>query len=197
VLGTLHRKPEQLSLEGATIMAGLAMSVSERDHVQGNPNAPLTLLEYGDYECPYCGLAYPIVKEVQRRMGNQMRFVFRNFPLAQIHPHAERAAEAAESAGEQGMFWEMHDTLYEHQNALDDLHLVEYAAETGLDLPRFERDMAMHSYADRVREDFMSGVRSGVNGTPTFFINGRRHDGSYDLASLMSALERAGAMRAR
>jgi protein-disulfide isomerase len=130
-------------------------------------------------------------------MGNQLRVVFRNFPLTQIHPHSEHAAEAAESAGGQGMFWEMHDTLYEHQNALDDLHLVEYAAEIGLDLPRFERDMAMHTYADRVREDFMSGVRSGVNGTPTFFINGRRHDGSYDLVSLMSALEKAGAMRAR
>lgn len=172
-------------------MAELTMPVTERDHIQGNPNAPLTLLEYGDYECPYCGAAYPIVKQVQKRMGDRMRFVFRNFPLTQIHPHAEQAAEAAEAAGGQGKFWEMHDTLYEHQDALDALHLVAYAADLGLDVEQFEEDLAAHTYAGRVREDFLSGIRSGVNGTPTFFINGQRHDGSYDLPTLLAALEAA------
>ena len=172
-------------------MAELTMPVTERDHIQGNPNARLTLLEYGDYECPYCGAAYPIVKQVQKRMGDRMRFVFRNFPLAQIHPHAEQAAEAAEAAGGQGKFWEMHDTLYEHQDALDALHLIAYAADLGLDVEQFEEDLAAHTYAGRVREDFLSGIRSGVNGTPTFFINGRRHDGSYDLPTLLAALEAA------
>jgi protein-disulfide isomerase len=172
-------------------MEKLTVPVTERDHIQGNPNAPLTLLEYGDYECPYCGAAYPNVKLVQQRMGERLRFVFRNFPLAQIHPHAEHAAEAAEAAGEQGKFWEMHDTLFEHQDALDDLDLVRYAVDLGLDVARFEGEMAAHVHAGRVREDFLSGVRSGVNGTPTFFINGRRHDGSYDLGTLVAALEAA------
>lgn len=172
-------------------MAVLAVPVSEQDHIYGNPTAPLTLLEYGDYECPYCGAAHPIVKQVQNRMGEQLRFVFRHFPLSQVHPHAQRAAEAAESAGAQEKFWEMHDTLFEHQTALDDHHLVEYAADLGLDIPRFELDMATRAYAERVRQDFLSGVRSGVNGTPTFFINGRRHDGPFDFATLVAALEAA------
>jgi protein-disulfide isomerase len=153
-------------------MPRLAVPVSERDHIPGNPNAPLTLLEYGDYDCPYCGAAHPIVKP-------------------QGHPHAEHAAEAAEAAGAQGKFWEMHDTLFEHQDALDDLDLVRYAVDLGLDVARFEGEMAAHVHAGRVREDFLSGVRSGVNGTPTFFINGRRHDGSYDLGTLVAALEAA------
>ena len=171
--------------------AFLAAPVGERDHMQGTPTAPLTLLEYGDYECPYCGAAYPIVKQVQSRMGEQLRFVFRHFPLAHIHPHAQHAAEAAESAGAQEKFWEMHDTLFEHQTALDDGHLVAYATSLGLDIPRFELDMTTRAYAERVRQDFLSGVRSGVNGTPTFFINGRRHDGSRDLESLLAALQGA------
>ena len=120
-----------------------------------------------------------------------MCFVFRHFPLTQIHPHAEHAAEAAEAAGAQGKFWQMHDTLFEHQHALDDAHLVRYAAELKLDVDRFERELAEHVYANRVREDFLSGVRSGVNGTPTFFINGLRYDGSYDLEMLLAAIELA------
>lgn len=172
-------------------MTRLTLPVSERDHFQGNPNAPLTLVEYGDYECPYCGAAYPVVKQVQQRLENQLRFVFRNFPLTQVHPHAQSAAEAAEAAGGQGKFWQMHDTLYEHQDALDDLDLVQYATDLGLDVARFELDMTAHTYAPRVREDFLSGLRSGVNGTPTFFINGQRYDGSYDFASLLAALEAA------
>src|SRR5712691_8170588 len=161
--------------------AKLTPLVSQRDHQQGPETAPVTLVEYGDYECPYGREAYPIVKEIQRRLGDRMRFVFRNFPLTQSHPHAEHAAEAAEAAGAQGKFWEMHDSLFEHQQALDDHHLVAYAAELQLDLPRFERGLTEHRFAPRVREDFLIGVRSGVNGTPTFFINGSRHDDSFDV----------------
>lgn len=172
--------------------AELTLPVSdERDHVQGSPDAPLTLLEYGDYQCPYCGAAYPIVKEVQTRLGERLRFVFRNFPITTSHPHAEHAAEAAEAAAAQGRFWEMHDHLYEHQRHLEDADLHGYAEQLGLDVARFDNDLAGHAHADRVREDFMSGVRSGVNGTPTFYINGKRHDSSYDLDTLLAALESA------
>ncbi|HEY6605497.1 MAG TPA: thioredoxin domain-containing protein [Gaiellaceae bacterium] len=163
----------------------------DRDHIQGPADASVTLLEYGDYECPYCGAAYPIVKEVQDRMGDRLRFVFRNFPITTSHPHAEQAAEAAEAAGSQGRFWEMHDTLYENQRRLGDADLRSYAARLGLNLESFERDVAEHVHAPRVREDFMSGVRSGVNGTPTFYVNGVRHDDSYELETLLAALEQA------
>lgn len=171
--------------------AGLTQPVSERDHAQGPATAPVTLVEYGDYECPYCGQAYPIVKQIQERLGDQLRFVFRNFPLSQMHPHAEQAAEAAEAAGAQGKFWQMHDLLYEHQRALDDKRLERYAQTLGLDLEVFNAALSRHSEAQRVREDFRSGVRSGVNGTPTFFINGVRHDGAYDFDLLLAAIERA------
>jgi protein-disulfide isomerase len=163
----------------------------DRDHVQGPAEAPLTLVEYGDYECPHCGAAYPIVKRVQRQMGDRLRFVFRNFPITTSHPHAEGAAEAAEAAGVQARFWEMHDQLYENQARLSLPDLRSHAQAVGLELSRFDDELARHVHADRVREDFMSGVRSGVNGTPTFFINGVRHDGPFDAATLLGALERA------
>ena len=165
----------------------------ERDHTQGPADAPVTLVEYGDYECPYCGAAYPIIKQVQERMGEKLRFVFRNFPITTSHPHAEQAAEAAEAAASQGSFWEMHDLLYENQRRLEDEHLRTYAEQLGLDLESFDRDLAEHVHAARVREDFMSGVRSGVNGTPTFYINGARHDDSYEVNTLLAALELAAA----
>ena len=172
--------------------ATLTMPVSEdRDHVQGPADAPLTMVEYGDYECPYCGAAYPIVKRVQRQMGDRLRFAFRNFPITTSHPHAESAAEAAEAAGAQGHFWEMHDRLYENQARLSGPDLRSHAQAIGLDLERFNDELARHVHAERVREDFMSGVRSGVNGTPTFFVNGVRHDGPFDFATLLGALERA------
>jgi protein-disulfide isomerase len=172
--------------------AELTLPVSDdRDHVQGPATAPLTLVEYGDFECPYCGAAYPILKQVQAQMGERLRFVFRNFPITTSHPHAEEAAEAAEAAAAQGRFWEMHDHLYEHQRHLEDQDLRAYAAELGLDVDRFTDELDRHVHADRVREDFMSGVRSGVNGTPTFYINGHRHDDSYELQTLLAALERA------
>jgi len=165
--------------------------VGPKDHMQGPPDAPVTLVEYGDYECPYCGEAYPVVKALQERLGDQICFVFRNFPLAQAHPHAEEAAEAAEAAASQGKFWEMHDLLYENQDALEPEDLVKYARALKLELPRFVLEMREHVYKERVREDFRSGVRSGVNGTPTFFINGVRHDGPFDLRSLLAAIEEA------
>jgi protein-disulfide isomerase len=172
--------------------AELALPISEeRDHIAGPAGAPVTLVEYGDYECPYCGAAYPIVKEVQARMGDTLRFVFRNFPITTSHPHAEQAAEAAEAAAVQGRFWQMHDHLYEHQRRLTDPDLHQYAEEVALDVDRFDSELAEHVHEQRVREDFMSGVRSGVNGTPTFYINGRRHDDSYDAETLLAALERA------
>jgi len=161
---------------------------SNRDHIQGSSNAPVTLVEYGDYECPYCGQAYPMIKKVQRHLGNKLRFVFRNFPLTEIHPHAQHSAEAAEAAAVQGRFWEMHDYLYEHQQALDDKYLEKYADNLGLNLAKFNIDMSSHVHAGRIREDFLSGVRSGVNGTPTFYINAIRYDGSLDLETLLTTL---------
>ena len=170
---------------------GLVVPVSEDDHSQGPANAPVTLVEYGDFECPHCGRAYPIVKALQRRMGTRLRLVFRHFPLAEIHIHAQHAAEAAEAAAAQNKFWEMHDRLFERQFALEDENLIEYALELGLDALRVARELTAHTYEPQVREDFMGGVRSGVNGTPTFFINGVRHDDGWDQETLGMALERA------
>jgi protein-disulfide isomerase len=163
----------------------------DRDHIQGAPDAVVTFLEYGDYQCPYCGAAYPIVKQVQEAMGDWLRFVFRNFPITTSHPHAERAAEAAEAAAAQDRFWPMHDLLYENQQRLEAKDLLSYADRLGLDVERFERDLDEHVHAARVHEDFMSGVRSGVNGTPSFYVNGKRYDDSYDLDTLLRSLQRA------
>ncbi|HEY9479668.1 MAG TPA: thioredoxin domain-containing protein [Gemmatimonadaceae bacterium] len=173
--------------------------VGEHDHIEGSEDAPLTLVEYGDYECPHCARAYPIIKDLQERMGDRMRFVYRNFPLREAHPQAEHAAEAAEWAGDSGKFWEMHDALFEHRSDgpgwLDDDRLAQYASDLGLDPDDLQRAFLEERYRPRVRSDFMSGVRSGVNGTPTFFINGSRYDGSWEVDDLMDALEGAGASR--
>ena len=170
--------------------ASIALTVPdpERDHISGSADGSIRLLEYGDYECPFCGEVQPIVKEIQRRLGNNLLFAFRNFPLTNIHPHSEHAAEAAEAAGEQGNFWGMHATLFENQGALEDEDLAEYAVELGLDEKRLIREVTSSVYAPRIREDFKSGVRAGVNGTPTFFINGERYDGARDLKHLLNAL---------
>ena len=167
----------------------LTPPLSAHDHIQGSPDTGIVLLEYGDYECPYCGAAYPVVKELQKRMKGKMSFAFRNFPLANAHPHAELAAEAAEAAAAQGKFWEMHDALYENQAALEPENLEQYAAAVGLDLRRFTKEMNEHVYTSKVKDDFRSGVRSGVNGTPTFFINGHRHDGPFEFEYLVAAIE--------
>jgi protein-disulfide isomerase len=169
----------------------LTIAVGPDDHVRGPRVAPLTLVEYGDYECPYCGAAYPIVKEIERILGDELSSVFRNFPLSEAHPHAFQAAEAAESAAAQGRFWEMHDRLYENQQRLDTQHLVSHAEALGLDVTRVETELEEHTFEPRVRNDFLGGVRSGVNGTPTFFINGVRHNGRYDLETLLGALRAA------
>jgi NhaA family Na+:H+ antiporter len=168
----------------------LTPAVSDRDHAQGSRDAPITFVEYGDHECPHCRQAHSIIRELQERLGDQFCYVFRYFPITTMHPHAQHAAEAAEAAAAQGKFWEMHDYLFEHQYALDDEHLIRYAAELGLDTERFERELTEHVYADRVREDFLSGVRSGVNGTPTFYINGVRYDGPWDIESLLAEIEK-------
>ena len=170
--------------------ASIALTVPdpERDHISGSADGSIRLLEYGDYECPFCGEVQPIIKEIQRRLGNNLLFAFRNFPLTNIHPHSEHAAEAAEAAGAQGNFWGMHATLFENQGALEDEDLAEYAVELGLDEKRLIREVTSSVYAPRIREDFKSGVRAGVNGTPTFFINGERYDGARDLKHLLNAL---------
>jgi len=178
-------------------MSRLTPPVNDRDHILGPADAPLTLVEYGDYECPYCGMAYPIVEAVRSRMGDNMRFVFRHFPLTQLHPHAQHAAEMAEAAGERGRFWQMHGMLYQNQHALEDRDLILYAAQ--IDIPPEWATTAIHThaFAPRVREHFLSGVRSGVNGTPTFFINGVRHDGGWDERSLFAAVQNAALVGSR
>src|SRR5262249_20913529 len=138
------------------------LPMRDRDHIQGPIDAPIKLVEYGDYECPYCGAAYPVVKALQECLGSSLCFVFRNFPLTNMHPHAEHAAEAAEAAGEQGRFWEMHDLLYEHQDALEDDDLAQYASKLGLDAPGLISEVRAEAHLSRVREDFRSGARNGV-----------------------------------
>ena len=170
-------------------MSELKPPVGPDDHTQGPLDAPIVLVEYGDYECPYCGEAYPELKAVQKAMGDSLCFVFRNFPLSQAHPHAARAAEFAEAAATIGRFWEMHDMLYENQSALDDRSLIVYATELGFDQALIESALR-GDFSTRVRRDFASGVRSGVNGTPSLFVNGRRYDGPRDADSLIDLFER-------
>ena len=174
-----------------TSRALLTPPVSPRDHVLGPADARVTLVEFGDFECPFCGAAYPELQRVLRELGPKVRFVFRHFPLGEQHPHAPHAAEVAEAAGAQGKFWPMHDLLYQRQAALGDEDLVRYARELGLDSDRVRRELAAHTHAARVHEDFLSGVRSGVSGTPRFFINGRPHEEPGDAKTLAAALRRA------
>ena len=168
----------------------LRTSVSENDHSQGNADAPIQLVEYGDYQCPYCGRAYPIVKQLQQQLGDDLRFIFRNFPLSEIHPQAKQAAIASEAAGLQGKFWEMHDVLFEHQHQLTHFSLVHYAKELGLDMDVFENDLADAKLAEKVEKDFYSGMRSGVSATPTFFINGEKYTGSWEPEPFLDFLQK-------
>jgi protein-disulfide isomerase len=172
-------------------MATLKTPITPEDHIQGPENTAATLVEYGDYECPSCGQAFPIVKRVQKHFGKGLRFVFRNFPLNEMHPDAESAAETAEFAGAHGKFWEMHDALYENQEQLGEQLYLDVAGKLGLSAADLRQALQEAKYQNRVRTDFSSGVRSGVNGTPTFFINGKRHDGPYDYGSLVRAIEEA------
>ncbi|TMD58799.1 MAG: disulfide bond formation protein DsbA [Chloroflexi bacterium] len=169
----------------------LTLPAGARDHIRGPIDARVTLLEYGDYECPFCGAAYPVVKQLEELMPTDLRFAFRHFPITTLHPHAELAAEAAEVAGSQRRFWQMHDWIYEHQDTLEPGDLRRAAGTLGLDLGQYDADVESHRFAPHIREDFISGVRSGVNGTPTFFINGVRHDGDYELETLVDAVRTA------
>jgi protein-disulfide isomerase len=172
--------------------AVLVMPVSpDRDHIRGPLDAPVSVVEYGDYECPFCGAAHPIIDAIQTQLGDLMQFVFRHFPMSTVHPHAMQAAEAAEAAGARGRFWPMHDLLFANQPRFEIPHLLTYARAVGLDPEAVAIELAQHVHQPKVREDFMSGVRSGVNGTPTFFINGVRYDASWDLDPLMIAIQRA------
>lgn len=184
-------------LEALSHLAGTASKAAstptrEDFHFRGDPNSPVTLMEFGDYQCPYCGQAYFQVERVLTHFGNKLRFEFRNFPLASVHPYAVMAAEAAEAAGAQGKFWDMHDALYEHQSALSPDMVVQLARQLGLDLDRFVNDVNGNAYVQRIRGDLQDGLRAGVNGTPSFFINGRKYDGSFDASSLIRAIEAAG-----
>ncbi|HTV48264.1 MAG TPA: DsbA family protein [Phycisphaerae bacterium] len=167
----------------------LKIPVNQDDHILGDPKAPVVLVEYGDYECPYCGQAYPIVKRVQKHFGKRMAFVFRNFPLTEIHPNAEMAAQTTEFAAAQGRFWEMHDGLYENQQMLGPPLFIALAQKLELSVEDLNLALTNGTYASRVKSDFMGGVRSGVNGTPTFFINGDRHDGAFGFDDLVVAIE--------
>ena len=161
---------------------------TNKDHVFGSVTAPLEVIEYGDYECPYCGIAYPIVKSIQQKLGPEMRFAFRNFPLSNIHPHAFKAAVAAEAAGLQQKFWEMHDIIFENQKALGDENILQLAQKIGLNSERFKKDILEKELAAKVEMDFESGIRFGVNGTPSFFANGKKYGGELDEEELLQFL---------
>ena len=178
-------------LGGSEAIVDLAAPVDpERDHIRGADDAPVTVVEYGDFECPYCGRAEPVVRELLAGSGD-VRYVWRHLPLHDVHPAAQLAAEAAEAAAGQGMFWEMHDLLFEHQDELRPRDLVRHAETLGLDVGRFRADLRRHTGAARVAEDLDSADLSGVTGTPTFFINGRRHHGAYDVETLSAAVRAA------
>ncbi len=169
----------------------LTVPVGPEDWTAGPDNAPVTFVEYGDFECPHCGEMESVLRSLREWAGGNLRFVYRHFPLTGSHPHAELAAEAAEAAGAQGAFWPMHDMLLANQQALTPPDLERYAARLGLDVGAFTTALTQHTYQPEVQADFMSGVRSGVGGTPTFYINGVRYDGDYDEESLKKAIQKA------
>jgi protein-disulfide isomerase len=165
----------------------LKPTVSNTDHTQGNSKADLVIVEYGDYQCPYCGAAYPVLKELMSQFGNQVKFVFRNFPLSEIHQYARPAALAAEAANLQGKFWEMHDAIYENQQELNENFLMKLAEKLNLNIPQFEKDLKSIELSEKIDADFESGIISGVNGTPSFFVNGKKFNGgAEDLLQLLN-----------
>lgn len=170
-------------------MIQLTPAVNSNDNISGNLNAPLELVEYGDYECPSCRLAYPIVKNIQQRLDNEIKFVFRNFPLSRIHPHAISAAVATEAAARQGKFWEMHDIIFENQETLEPANIFAFAITIGLDPEHFKNDIEQNELMDKVEKDLDSGMRSGVNGMPTFFINGEKFNGEWSEVRLLQYLK--------
>lgn len=172
-------------------MSRLTPPVNERDHVLGSADARVTLVEYGDFECPHCGALHPVIEAARKAFGGNLRFVFRHFPLRSSHPHALGAAKAAEAAGEQGRFWEMHDRLYRRQTELEDEDLLRHARKLELDLTRFQRELAARAREVRIREDLASAAQSGAGGTPSLFINGELYQGSLERDDVFAALARA------
>jgi protein-disulfide isomerase len=171
-------------------LSRLLLPIGPLDHVHGSEDAPDTLVEYGDYECQDCGRLFVILRDLQRDIASRLRIVFRHYPRSGVHPHAQQAAEAAEAAGAQGKFWEMHTLLFKRQQALQTKDLIRYAQELGLDVERFRRELKSETYSERVRADFLAGVQNGVYGTPSLFLNGVRYDGEWDRDSLLSHLNR-------
>ena len=170
-------------------MSQLTPPLSAEDHVDGPDRAEFELVMYGDFQCPYCTAAYPIVRRIRDQLGGRLLFAFRHFPLREVHPDAQRAAEAAEGAAAQGAFWEMHDSMYESRGALGREDLIHQATELGLDVDQFAAELDSNVHAPRVQRDVDSGLASGVTGTPGFFVGGRLHAGSFDANSLIAALE--------
>lgn len=169
----------------------LSVAVSKSDHALGPEDAPVTLVEYGDYQCPYCADMHPMIKAIAKTMGRQLRLVFRHMPMLEMHPYAQHAAEAAEAAAAQGKFWQMHDAIYQRQSELGSDLLHQLALKLQLHIEQFDADLDARRFRPRVKRDFMGGMRSGVASTPTFFINGKRYDGVLDQAALLSAVGRA------
>jgi formate-nitrite transporter family protein len=173
-------------------VVSLKNSVTERDHFSGSFEAPVTLLEYGNFECLHCGNAYPAIKELRKILGDQLRFVFRHFPTSRTHPHSVRAAEAAEAAGAQERFWDMHDQLFTHQTSLDDPNLFRYARRLRLDMDRFAKDMSEHTFLKQIEADYQRSLfDEHVTGTPTFYINDLRYTGATGVEDLLSAIKQA------
>ena len=181
-----------LPTQGELDLSRLLLPIQADDHVQGLPDAHYTLVEYGDYECPDCGRLFVTIRDLHAELGDDLRLVFRHYPRSGIHPHAQQASEAAEAAGAQGRFWEMHDLLFENQAALRTKELHGYAQRLGLDAARFREELKNRTYEDRVREDFRRGVANGVYGTPGLFINGLRHNGAIDRDSVRARLRESG-----
>jgi protein-disulfide isomerase len=171
-------------------LSRLLLPIRPSDHVHGSEDTPYTLVEYGDYECPDCGRLFVILRDLQKDIASRLRIVFRHYPRSGVHHHAQQAAEAAEAAGAQGKFWEMHTLLFERQQALQMKDLIRYAEELGLDIERFRRELMSETYSERVRADFLAGVQNGVYGTPSLFLNGVRYDGEWDRESLLGHLNR-------
>jgi protein-disulfide isomerase len=175
--------------QGSLDLSRLLLPIQPDDHAQGAPDAKYTLVEYGDYECPFCWRLFMAIRDLRTQLGDELRLVFRHYPLSGIHPHAQQAAEAAEAAGAQGQFWEMHDLLFVNQKTLRKKDLYKYAGQLSLDMQRFREELKNRTYEDRVREDFRRGVANGVYGTPGLFINGIRHNGDMEQASLLAQLK--------
>ncbi len=183
---------DEAILESGTVLqlSHLLLPIQPDDHVQGPPGARLTLVEYGDYQCPACGQLFLTIRQLHEQLANEVRFVYRHYPLSGLHPLAQAAAEAAEAAGAQGKFWEMHDLLFDHQTAMGKKTFEEFAEELTLDTNRFRKDLKDRTFESRVREDFKRGVANGVYGTPGLFVNGIRQLGAFDPASILAELDR-------